>query len=65
VVAPLEPRIRLELIAKAHRFCGDIVTRESLLVQFHYETGEDPSSSDLDSVLRQFAKEAERCVRGW
>jgi hypothetical protein len=52
-------RIRLELIAKAHRFCGDIVTREMLRVQFHYETGKDPESRDLDSVLHQFAKKVE------
>ena len=56
-MSDLEPRIRLELIAKAHRFCGDIVTRESLRVQFHYETGKDPEARDLDHVLRKLANE--------
>ena len=53
----LEPRTRLNLIARAHRFCGDVVTREALRVQFHYETGKDPESHDLDLVLRDFARE--------
>ena len=56
-MGPLEPRTRLTLIARAHRFCGDVVTREMLRVQFHYETGKDPESHDLDLVLREFARE--------
>lgn len=56
----IEPRHRLELIAKALRYCGQIVTRELLRVQFHYEVGKDPEPSDLDHVLRQVAREAEK-----
>ena len=46
-------RERLLLIAKANRFCQEVVTRESLRSQFHYETGTDPESRDLDHVLRE------------
>ena len=53
----IEPRVRLEPIAKAHRFCGDIVTRESLRVQFHYETGKDPEAQDLNYILRGLARD--------
>ena len=49
----LEPRVRLQLIAHAHRHCGDIVTRENLRVQFRYETGKDPEPRDLDYVLQR------------
>jgi hypothetical protein len=49
----LEPRTRLQLIAHANRHCNEVVTRESLRVQFHYETGKDPEPQDLDYVLNR------------
>ena len=52
-MGPLEPRVRLQLIAHANRHCNEVVTRESLRVQFHYETGKDPEPRDLDYVLQR------------
>ena len=57
MVILMESRERLKLIARAYRMCGDVVTREGLRVQHHYETGKDPESRDLDAVLREFARE--------
>ena len=51
---------RLKLIAKSMRHCNEIVTREALRVQFRYETGSDPAAQDLNVVLRQVAREAEK-----
>lgn len=47
----LEPRERLELIARALNYCCGEVAREELVAQFRYETGRDPGDRDVDAVM--------------
>lgn len=56
----IDPRIRLDFIVKALRHGDEVVTRESLRLQFRYETGEDPTPEDLDWAIRKLARDEEK-----